>query len=180
MSSRHLLIAATCFSSVWRRVAKALSSWPTCGLSTDMTISFAAETFRSTTSLPIPARNPDTSLTEPTVAESPIRWNSPAMPASLSSPTASCAPRSSSASSCISSMTTCRTLARCLLRLRPVNSNWSVSGVVIMTSGGDFDCAVLSDCGVSPCLTATLTPTELPISLSRLSKSLLSALSGVT
>ncbi len=145
-----------------------------------MAISFAAETLRLVTSLPVPDRNPETSSTDPTVAESPILWNSPATPTSLSRPTESCAPRSSSASSCISSTTTCRTLARCLLRFLPVKSTCRVSGVVIMTSGGDFDCAVLSDCVVSPCRTATFTPTDAPISFSRLSRSLLSALRGVT
>ena len=131
------------------------------------------------TSRPCPTRNSATSFSFPTVAESPILWNLPDRFSSLSRATLSCAPLSVSASSWISSTMTHLTFFRWLMRFFPVNITCSVSGVVIMMSGGFLDCFALSPADVSPCLTSTVTSSSFPRSVMRFIMSLLSALSGV-
>ena len=132
------------------------------GLSTLMSYSRKVSCFLTSTFLFEPTRNLATLSVFPTVADSPIRWNSPAMSASLSRATLSWAPRSVFDNSWISSMTTHSTALRCWTRRFPVNSTCRVSGVVMRISGGFCDCAFLSACEVSPCLTPTDIPRALP------------------
>ena len=132
------------------------------GLSTRMSKSRWVSCLRTSTFLRGPTRKSATAWGSPTVAESPILWNSPATSASLSRATLSCAPRSVSASSWISSMTTHSTALRCWMSLLPVNSTCRVSGVVMSISGGALDWACLSAWEVSPCLTPTVTPRAFP------------------
>ena len=67
---------------------------------------FAAETSRTETALPVPARKCPISCGLPTVADRPILWNSPTKSDNRSRPIASCAPRFELARSWISSMMT--------------------------------------------------------------------------
>ncbi len=117
-----------------------------------------------------PPRNPATSPTGRTVADSPIRWAgpvatvpdlSPAAPgppirsaSSRSSETARCAPRLLPARACTSSTITVST-PRSDSRALEVSSRNSDSGVVISTSGGLLASLRRSSAAVSPVRTAT-------------------------
>ena len=116
----------------------------------------------------------------PTVADNPtFCMVEPLNCSSLDIPTESCHPLSPAANSCTSSIITASTVRSNSLIFEPVNINWNVSGVVIITLGGFLTCFVRSDCLVSPCLSPKVSPTELTTSSSRLSTSRFSARNGV-
>ncbi len=130
--------------------------------------------------LPGPTRKEPTLDGDPTVAERPILWCSPASLASLSSMTASWEPRLSSASSWISSTITHLTFARCFLITSATRRTCRVSGVVTRRSGGLLACRLRSSAGVSPWRTATEISSWDAHQLILSIRSLLSALRGVT
>jgi len=160
----HRLRAAKDRGSRVNRADSTKSCSSTFGISTDRSICLIVSIETVLTGLKVfslnkPPRYLATSSGAPTVADNPIRWklwdfcfvNS----SKRSNATANCAPRSSWASSCISSIITHLTLWICERRFFPTKRIWNVSGVVINISGGFLDCFARSLWVVSPCLTAT-------------------------
>jgi len=137
------------------------------------------ETSTISTSRFEPARKRATVTGLPTVADSPILWNSPATSTSRSSAMDSWAPRLLAASSCTSSTTTYCTDPRFLRNRLPVSMICRVSGVVISTSGGCLLCFCRWYLEVSPCRTWTSISSWAPITASLASISRFSARSGV-
>lgn len=77
-------------------------------------------------------------------------------------------------------MTTHLTWRKCWRKIQPGRIAWSVSGVVINTSGGLRDCFMRSLVSVSPCRTASLMSRLLHHHSSLSRRSLFRARRGVT